>query len=42
VTVAADSQLPAVPEHERKEAGQLLQRTLVELIELALAGKQLH
>jgi starvation-inducible DNA-binding protein len=29
-------------EHERKEAGQLLQSTLVELIDLALTGKQLH
>lgn len=42
MTVPADSQLPAVPEHERKEAGHLLQRTLVELIDLALSGKQLH
>jgi starvation-inducible DNA-binding protein len=31
-----------VPEQERKEAGHLLQRTLVELIDLALSGKQLH
>jgi starvation-inducible DNA-binding protein len=42
VTVPANSHLPAVPEHERKEAGHLLQRTLVELIDLALSGKQLH
>ena len=38
----AKSHLPAVPEHERKEAGHLLQRTLVELIDLALSGKHLH
>ena len=42
VTVSANSHLPAVPEHERKEAGHLLQRTLVELIDLALSGKHLH
>jgi starvation-inducible DNA-binding protein len=42
VTVPANSHLPAVPEHERKEAGHLLQRTLVDLIDLALSGKQLH
>ena len=40
--VLAKSHLPAVPEHERKEAGRLLQRTLVELIDLALSGKHLH
>jgi starvation-inducible DNA-binding protein len=34
--------LPAVAEHARKEAGHLLQRTLVELIALSLIGKQLH
>ena len=34
--------LPAFGEHERKEAGHLLQLTLVELIALALIGKQLH
>jgi starvation-inducible DNA-binding protein len=38
----AKSHLPAVPEYERNEAGQLLQRTLVELIDLALSGKHLH
>lgn len=37
-----NSHLPSVPEHERREAGHLLQRTLVELIDLALTGKQLH
>jgi starvation-inducible DNA-binding protein len=42
VTVQGKSHLPAVPEHERTEAGHLLQRTLVELIDLALTGKQLH
>jgi starvation-inducible DNA-binding protein len=34
--------LPAFAEHERKEAGHLLQLTLVELIALSLIGKQLH
>ena len=42
MTVPARSHLPAVPEHERREAGHLLQRTLVELIDLALSGKHLH
>lgn len=42
VTAAANSHLPSVPEHERREAGHLLQQTLVELIDLALNGKQLH
>jgi starvation-inducible DNA-binding protein len=36
------SHLPAFAEHERKEAGRLLQLTLVELIALSLIGKQLH
>src|SRR6476661_1540832 len=41
---ATDTQahLPAFAEHERKEAGHLLQLTLVQLIALALIGKQLH
>lgn len=34
--------LPAFAEHYRKEAGHLLQLTLVELIALSLIGKQLH
>lgn len=34
--------LPALGEHAREEAGQLLQSTLVELIALSLIGKQLH
>ena len=33
---------PALGEHARKEAGRLLQLTLVELIALSLIGKQLH
>jgi starvation-inducible DNA-binding protein len=37
-----ESHLPAFAEHERKEAGRLLQLTLVELIALSLIGKQLH
>ena len=34
--------LPALGEHARGEAGHALQLTLVELIALALIGKQLH
>jgi starvation-inducible DNA-binding protein len=34
--------LPALGEHARQEAGNLLQLTLVELIALSLIGKQLH
>jgi starvation-inducible DNA-binding protein len=34
--------LPELNDDARDEAGQLLQRTLVELIALALIGKQLH
>ena len=34
--------LPALHEHAREEAGRLLQLTLVELIALSLIGKQLH
>jgi starvation-inducible DNA-binding protein len=42
VTAGTNSHLPTVPEDERKEAGHLLQQTLVELIDLALNGKQFH
>jgi starvation-inducible DNA-binding protein len=34
--------LPALGAHERKEIGNELQATLVELIDLSLIGKQLH
>ncbi len=34
--------LPALGTHEREEAGDQLQATLVELIDLSLLGKQLH
>jgi starvation-inducible DNA-binding protein len=34
--------LPALGEHVRQEVGDRLQETLVELIDLALVGKQLH
>ena len=34
--------LPALGTHQREEVGNQLQATLVELIELALFGKQLH
>ena len=34
--------LPSLGGHQRDEAGNQLQATLVELVDLALAGKQLH
>jgi starvation-inducible DNA-binding protein len=34
--------LPALGEHVRQEVGDRLQDTLVELVDLALVGKQLH
>jgi starvation-inducible DNA-binding protein len=34
--------LPALGEHQRDEVGNQLQATLVELVDLALVGKQLH
>ena len=34
--------LPPLGEHQREEAGHQLQATLVELVDLALVGKQLH
>src|SRR3954454_6318975 len=37
-----EAHLPAIGEDERTLAGHLLQSTLVELIVLALVGKQLH
>jgi starvation-inducible DNA-binding protein len=36
------SHLPPLGAHERKETGQQLQDTLVELVDLSLVGKQLH
>jgi starvation-inducible DNA-binding protein len=36
------SHLPPLGAHERKETGQQLQGTLVELVDLSLVGKQLH
>jgi starvation-inducible DNA-binding protein len=41
-TSETTSNLPALGEHARGEAGHLLQLTLVELIALSLIGKQLH
>lgn len=38
----AEAKLPALGAHARAETGELLQRTLAELIELSLTGKQLH
>jgi starvation-inducible DNA-binding protein len=34
--------LPSLGEHQREEVGNQLQLTLVELVDLALVGKQLH
>ena len=34
--------LPALDEHQRRETGNELQATLVELVDLSLVGKQLH
>src|SRR5271154_6852998 len=41
-TIETTTNLPALGEHAREEAGGLLQLTLVELIALSLIGKQLH
>jgi len=41
-TLENASHLPSLGAHAREESGHLLQRTLVELIALSLAGKQLH
>jgi starvation-inducible DNA-binding protein len=41
-TTEARTHLPALGEHAREEAGHVLQLTLVELVALALIGKQLH
>jgi starvation-inducible DNA-binding protein len=41
-TSAAQAHLPSLGEHERNQAGHLLQLTLVDLIALSLTGKQLH
>ena len=41
-TLANPTHLPAIGAHERAETGRALQATLVELLELSLAGKQLH
>jgi starvation-inducible DNA-binding protein len=38
----AEANLPALAAHARAETGELLQRTLAELITLSLTGKQLH
>jgi starvation-inducible DNA-binding protein len=41
-TETHESQLPALDHHRRNHAGQELQATLVELVDLSLLGKQLH
>lgn len=38
----ATAHLPALSSHERDEVGRELQATLIELVDLALIGKQLH
>jgi starvation-inducible DNA-binding protein len=41
-TATHDAHLPALDEHRRRETGNELQATLVELVDLSLIGKQLH
>lgn len=41
-STSAPSHLPTIEPHLRAEAGRELQATLVDLIDLALTGKQLH
>ena len=41
-SVANTSHLPSIGAHRREEVGHQLQSLLVELIDLALVGKQLH
>jgi starvation-inducible DNA-binding protein len=41
-TTSTPSHLPSIDPHLRGEAGRELQATLVDLIDLALSGKQLH
>jgi starvation-inducible DNA-binding protein len=41
-TNTRDAHLPALDQHTRREVGDELQATLVELIDLSLTGKQLH
>jgi starvation-inducible DNA-binding protein len=41
-TDVREAHLPALDEHPRREIGNELQATLIELIDLSLIGKQLH
>lgn len=41
-STSAPTHLPTIDPHLRQESGRELQATLVDLIDLALAGKQLH
>jgi starvation-inducible DNA-binding protein len=41
-SLAHERAVPAIGRHSREEVGRALQSTLVELIDLALIGKQLH
>jgi starvation-inducible DNA-binding protein len=42
MATTAQSHLPSIDPHLRGEAGRELQATLVDLVDLALTGKQLH
>jgi hypothetical protein len=42
MTTDPGAHLPALGAHEREEVGTHLQSMLVELVDLALLGKQLH
>jgi starvation-inducible DNA-binding protein len=42
VSIAQEAHLPALDHHRREEVGRELQKTLVELVDLSLLGKQLH
>jgi starvation-inducible DNA-binding protein len=42
MTASAEAHLPPLGAHRRDEVGRELQATLVELVDLALVGKQLH
>ena len=41
-TTSSPTHLPSIEPHLRQEAGRELQATLVDLLDLALTGKQLH
>ena len=41
-STASPTHLPAIDPHLRQESGRELQATLIDLVDLALSGKQLH